>query len=412
MPNACAGAHSSFSIRHLAFGIGLLLLPACGSAPQPGGAPRAAADPAPASTPAAAAADERTAAPVFPLRVQGTGFVDSRGEPWSWRGITSFRLAEMLAAGGEPDVLRYLDWAAAQDLTVVRVLLMAEHLFTLAPEAGREALPRLLDLARERGLAVEVVALADTLGRNLDLEAHVREVGRIAREKGNAFVELANEPGHPTQDPRLHDPATLKRLFERLPADLVVALGSAEYDPAYATADYATYHFPREPAWKHVLALAEGADMLARWQKPVINDEPIGCAAAYREGRRDNVPERFGAAAALGRFVGLGATFHYEGGLQARLPDEEEATCLDAWLKGLALVRELPVDRQLLDAAALSAIAQVTGARAVFASTSGPTAAILLVDPSSDAQVTWRDGWRAVRRASAPGTQLLTAATR
>lgn len=383
-----------------------LLAAGCAEEPAaprtPAAAPPQAGTSTPASTPAAAR-------PAFPLQVAGTGFVDRAGRPFEWRGVTAFRLAEMIAAGREPDVVGYLDWAASKDLNVVRVLLMAHHLFQLAPDAGVRALPRLLDLAMARGLAVEVVALADTREIAVDLDAHVDAVGRIALEKGNAFVELANEPGHATQHPRLHDPAELARLAARLPAPLVIALGSAEYDDGYAAGDYATFHFPREREWGHVLGLAGGAAMLRRWNKPVINDEPIGAAAAYSEGRRDNRPERFGAAAALGRFVGLGATFHYEGGLQARLPGEREAACLEAWLQGLALVRDLPGDRALLDAAAVSGIAAVTGARAVFASTSGQTAAILLIEPSPDARITWHAGWREVHRASAPGAQVATA---
>lgn len=372
----------------------------------------------PASLPADAAVPPSTASPAstvpadttsFPVSVAGTGFADAAGRPFQWRGVTAFRLAEMLASGREADVAVYLDWAVSQQFTVVRVLLMAQHLFTLTPEDGRAALPRLLEMAKSRGLAVEVVALADTKDIALDYDAHVREVGRVVSEKGNAFLEIANEPGHATQDARLHDPVEVRRLAGLVPEAVVVALGSAEYADAYSGGDYATFHFPRGRDWQHVLGLESGAALLARWHKPVINDEPIGAAAAYSEGRRDNRPERFGAAAALGRFVGLGATFHYEGGLQARLPDEREAACLDAWLQGLALVRDLPGDRELLDAAAVSGIAAVTGARAVFASTSGQTAALLLVEPSPDAQITWRAGWREVRRTSAPGTQLLTA---
>src|SRR3712207_7279568 len=56
---------------------------------------------------------------------------------------TLFRsLASLLAEGNERDVTAYLDWAAGQDLTVIRVLTMAHHLFRLAPDAGRRALPR------------------------------------------------------------------------------------------------------------------------------------------------------------------------------------------------------------------------------------------------------------------------------
>ena len=385
---------------------------ACGSPPAAGRPDEPPAAPAPPTPPSASqqtAGSSPRSTIDWPLSVRGTGFIDSAGIEFEWRGVTAFRLAEMIANGRESEAIAYLDFAASKNLNVVRVLLMAHHLFRLAPEDGRRALPRLLDLAKERGLAVEVVALADTREIPVEFDAHVRAVGRIALEKGNAFVELANEPGHATQDRRLHDPAELQRLAALVPDGVVVALGSAEYDDGYAAGDYATFHFPREREWGHVLALAEGVAMLRRWNKPVINDEPIGAAADYVEGRRDNAPERFGAAAALGRFIGLGATFHYEGGLQARLPGQREAACLDAWMRGLALVRDLPPDRQVLDTEAVSGIAAVAGARAAFASTAGQTAAILLIEPSPEAQVTWRDGWREVRRTSAPGTQLITA---
>lgn len=390
----------------------LVIATACGSPPPAGRAddvPAAPIPPAPASTLRQTADAAPGAMIAWPLRVRGTGFIDSAGNAFEWRGVTAFRLPEMIAAGREAEAMAYLDWAASKKLNVARVLLMAHHLFELAPEDGRRALPRLLDLAEARGIAVEVVPLADTREIQVDFDAHVREVGRMALEKGNAFVELANEPGHATQDSRLHDPAELQRLAALVPDGVVVALGSAEYDDGYAGRDYATFHFPREREWGHVLALADGAAMLRRWGKPVINDEPIGAAADYGEGRRDNVPERFGAAAALTGFVGLGATFHYEGGLQARLPDEREAACLDAWMQGLALVRDLPHDRQVLDTDAVSGLAAVTGARAAFASTAGQTAAMLLIDPSPDAKVTWRDGWREIRRTSAPGAQLVLA---
>jgi hypothetical protein len=387
----------------------LTLAAACGSPPAAGRADDAPAAPVPPSAPRQTSDAAPRSTIAWPLGVRGIGFIDNAGNEFEWRGVTAFRLAEMIAGGREAEAIAYLDWAASKKLNVVRVLLMAHHLFKLSPEDGRRALPRLLDLAKARGIAVEVVPLADTREIQVDFDAHVRDVGRIALEKGNAFVELANEPGHATQDRRLHDPAELHRLAALVPDAVVAALGSAEYDDGYAAGDYATFHFPREPEWGHVLALSEGAAMVRRWNKPVINDEPIGAAADYVEGRRDNVPERFGAAAALGRFIGLGATFHYESGLQARLPGELEAACLDAWMQGLALVRDLPPDGHMRDADAVSGIAAVTGARAAFASTAGQTAAILLIEPSSNATVTWRDGWREAGRSSAPGAQLVTA---
>jgi hypothetical protein len=302
----------------------LVLCSACGTpaeearAEAPHEAPSVASKPA-ATSPAPAV----PAAVSFPLRVEGTAFVDASGKPFVWRGITSFQLAEMIAHGREQEATAYLEWAKSEELTVVRVLLMARHLFELTPEDGRRALPRLLDLAKARGLAIEIVALADTKDRNLDYDAHIHEVGRIALEKGNAFVEIANEPGHHTQDPKLHDAAFAKRLADLLPEPLVVALGSFEYGEGYAAGDYATTHVPRgDREWDHVYEIAAGSDRVAQLKKPVVSDEPIGAGPEYDPGRRDNDPSRFAAAAALTRLVGMAATFHYEGACTRRSPPD------------------------------------------------------------------------------------------
>jgi hypothetical protein len=348
--------------------------------------------------------------PSFPIRVQGSGFVDAAGHPFEWRGITAFRLAETIAAGREPDAIAFLDWAQQEELTVVRVLITAQHLFSLTPEAGRAALPRLLDLAKARGLAVEVVALADTKDLALDYDAHLAETGRIALERGNAFIELANEPGHPTQDARVHQPAFLQRLAALLPEPLVVALGSMEYDPAFASGDYATTHLPRgEHEWDHVLAIAEAAPRLAETRKPLISDEPIGAAAEYQPGRRDNEPARFAAAAALTRLVGMGATFHYEGGLQAKIPTGREAACLAAWQIGLSLMRDVSLEGEFVQGPRLESVAQVSGARAAFGRVGAARAVILLVDPGPSASPKFATGWKETRRSGVPGVQVILA---
>jgi hypothetical protein len=357
-----------------------------------------------ASARQAAAARQTTPAHAsFPLRVAGTGFVDAKGTPFVWRGITAFRLAEMVASGHEQEATAYLQWAQSERLNVVRVLLMARHLFTLTPDAGRKALPRLLDLAKERGIAVEVVTLADTKDVKVDYETHIREVGRIALEKGNAFVEIANEPGHHTQDKRLHDPTFAKRLADLLPADVIVALGSVEYGEGYAAADYATTHLPRGREWDHVLTLRNGAVLVEKLRKPVVSDEPIGAGLEYDEGRRDNEPSRFAAAAALTRLAGMGATFHYEGGLQASIPRGREAACLDAWQTGFALLADVPIEGEFIAGDPVRDLAAGTRARAVFARVSDQRALILLVDPASSEGLKLAAGWTELRRTGAPG---------
>jgi hypothetical protein len=374
---------------------------------EAGDASRSAA--AAQAAPSAAAADparDRT----FPLAIKDGRFMTAGGAPFAWRGITAFRLAELIAHGREQEAAAYMDWAASQQLTVLRVLLMAHYLFQLSPEDGRAALPRLLDMAKARGLAVEVVAFADTNEIPVDFETHVREVGRVANEKGNALVEIANEPGHATQDPRLHDPAFARRLAALLPEPLLVALGSFEYDDEYASGDYATTHVPRgSGSWDHVLNVATRAEYVSRLKKPFVSDEPIGAGPEFDAGRRDNEPSRSAAAAALTRLAGLDATFHYDSGLQARVPGPQEAACLGAWRDGLSLVDGVPAGGEFISATALREIAGVTGGRAAFARALDDRAWLLVVDPQPSVQIEWRNGWKEVRHDSIPGARLVTA---
>lgn len=388
----------------------VVLCLACDRGPEGSARPGAHFSPAAAATPAPAAATSPSTTVAFPVRVEGTRFVDAAGKPFAWRGITSFQLAEMIAHGRESEAVAYLDWSRSQELTVVRVLMTAQHLFELTPEDGRRALPRLLDLARERGLAIEVVALADTKDRALDYDAHIREVGRIALEKGNAFVEIANEPGHETQDPKLHDPAFAARLAGLLPEALVVALGSFEYGDGFAAGDYATTHVPRGAAgWDHVFEVATRAERVGQLKKPVISDEPIGAAPEYQPGRRDNEPARFAAAAALTRLAGMETTFHYEGGLYSNIPSGPEAGSLAAWKAGLALVGDAGRTGEFLRGDGVSRVAALDGTGRAYARVTADAATLLVVNPGPSASITWRPDWKETRRDTVPGALLVQA---
>jgi hypothetical protein len=263
------------------------------------------------------------------LTASGTSFVGPDGTPFAWRGITAFRLAELVAHGRTSRAEAYLDWAASKHITVVRVLAMADVLFKLSPADGQHAVPQLLDLADKRGLHVEVVALADTARMRVDIPRVVKAIGAACAAHDNCVLEIANEPGHPTQARVLHDPEYVKSLRPLVPREVPVALGSVEYGAGYAAGDYVTWHVPRA---RSRAALDEGALLLKRFGKPVISDEPIGAAEARVPGRRENDPEFFRQMARKSKALGLGATFHYEGGLQARIPTGRELACFDAWL--------------------------------------------------------------------------------
>jgi hypothetical protein len=273
------------------------------------------------------------------LRVSGTRFVTPDGQTFQWRGITAFRLLELVAHGRGAEADAYLAWAASKKLTIVRVLAMADGLFKLSPEEGRRALPALLEMARRHGLYVEVVALADTAAVRVDPRPHVKAIGEICARYPNALVEIANEPVHPTQAKALHDPAFVKSLAKLIPAGVPVALGSVENGDGFAAGTYVTWHAPRSGRRGWPAEIAAGAAMMKRFRKPVVSDEPIGAADTAVPGRRDNNPAHFREAAIAARRAGLGATFHYENGLQAKLPTAIELACLDAWQAGLSAGR-------------------------------------------------------------------------
>ena len=384
----------------------VLAMGGCGGSTSP--------EPGPGQPPPATPAVQ---APAHHLRVQGKMFVRADGSPFEWRGISAFALVEQVANGRASEAESYLAWAASQRITVVRVLVMAQHLFKLSPDQGRAALPRLLELAAARRVLVEIVALADTAGVPMDFEQHVKEVGAIAARHANALVEIANEPAHPTQDTRLHKADTLRALAALVPDVVPVALGSAEYGDGFAGGDYVTYHFPRDTGddgWGHVRKLADGATLVDRWAKPVVSDEPIGAGERFVAGRRDDDPRRFAGAALLTRFAGLHPTFHYESGLLARRPGGREQESLDAWTRALDLFNDarVPLDGRFLRGDEVGSVADVRGARVTFARPSDREGWLLILDPAdrNSLSVVWTAPWRQGGEWHVDGARLIRAA--
>jgi hypothetical protein len=227
-------------------------------------------------------------------------------------------------------------------------------------------------------------------------------------EKGNAFVELANEPGHETQSDQVHEATFLTKIAGLLPESLVVALGSFEYGDGFADGDYATTHVPRgDEGWDHVHEVATRAERIAQLQKPVVSDEPIGAGPEYQPGRRDSDPARFAAAAALTRLAGMEATFHYEGGLYSRIPAGPEAESLTAWKAGLELVGAPRHEGEFLQPDAVSRIAKIESPGRAYARVTSEQATILIVNPGDAPSVTLQPEWKEASRKATPGALLI-----
>lgn len=320
----------------------------------------------------------------------------------------------MESAGRGPEVDAYLAWAASEHLTVVRVLAMAKHLFELPPARGLAHLNALLDRAAAHGLYVEVVALADTGSYSIDPATQVDRVARICADHPNALIEIANEPYHPTQAPPIHDPEFLRSLIRRVPSTIPTATGAAEFPSLYGEGAYLTVHFPRSSGaqgWGHVRDLSTGRELLSAARKPVINDEPIGAGVRFEPGRRDDDPERFRAAAIASRLIGLGATFHYEGGLQARKPEGRELECFRAWQEGWVLVPGSEPVTPSDPGAPGGPVKALHGAghAAAFIGVRGESAWVLVAGTTGPVNVEWAQGWSAREARDWPRSQWRSA---
>ena len=351
------------------------------------------------------------------LRTDGTRFVNADGTTFQWRGITAFRLLDYVSEGERPRAHEYLAWARSRGLTVVRVLAMLDDgFFELASKPGLKTLPELLAIAQAEGIYVEVVGLTETRKRTIDPRAQISALGRIVAEHPNALLELANEPSHPSQSDDVHKPEYLKAIAAAVPDQVPVALGSVEGDDEFAAGDYVTWHVPRESdhdGWGHVLEIAAGAELVTRFRKPVISDEPIGAGPAHEPGRRDNNPDRFRAAGLVTRLAGMGATFHYDSGLHTRVPEGAELACFDAWNDAWRLlpddIEQRGVFRKAGAAGAAVRAFNAASALAVYERQDGDRAWVLVIRPSAKPSLQWAERWAVTATRRAGGVDVIEA---
>jgi hypothetical protein len=339
--------------------------------------------------------------------------------PFEWRGVTAFALVDLVAEGRRDDAVAFLDWASATGFTVVRVLTMLPEgdWMALSPEDGRKALPEVCRLARERGLYVQAVALANTgsptgrYGQEAFLREQVREVARACSQAGNCVLEIANEPYHGTQAD-LDRPALMRTLQREVPAGLAVTWGAAEDDRSTAMAGgtFVVSHLSRSgPWWERVARARDLAALSARTGKFVVDNEPIGAAEKPERSRRDSAPDAFFAQGVASRLAGAGATFHCEDCLHARVPGPVQQQCAKAFIAGLeALPREVAPQPPRADVARLP-----EGAQGALASgVAGPRAWVLLLGPADASTLRWERGWRSPSRIVERGDVQVWTATR
>jgi hypothetical protein len=256
---------------------------------------------------------------------------------------TAFALIEQVAHRREAEAIAFLDWCMTQrPLNCVRVLVSCWNMFKLSPEEGRAALPRLLQLAGERGLYVEVVAIADTHRQEgseyvenypgYDWSRHVQDVGIICADYTNTLVEIVNEPMQPWQS---FSPAQLQSMSEDIPGEVPFTLGAPDGGNDESTdycsdqASYQTVHADRGRApWGNVRHIREQQVMSENINQHVWDDEP---------GKEFTPAQQF-AIGGLARICMIADTFHANGVRYATIPTGEELTWFLARKDGWAFV--------------------------------------------------------------------------
>lgn len=239
------------------------------------------------------------------------------------KGVSAFPLAEMIAHGREPEAIGFLDWCQMQRLNMVRVFLSCSNMFPLTPDEGRAALPRLLELAGNRGLYVEAVAIADSFAyAACDWAAHVRAVGEICAAYPNSLVEGANEPMQQWQP---FNPDELYRFCSQIPSGVPWTLGAAD-----GPNDESRAYCSKSSSWQNVHSdrtKAPWGNVRHTREQQVLSDE-INQYVGNDEPGDDFTPAQQFAIGGLCRVCMLWDTFHADQVKYGQIPTGAE---LDAF---------------------------------------------------------------------------------
>jgi hypothetical protein len=362
------------------------------------------------------AAKRESAQPtLMPLKTCGRSLCVHDESRFRWRGVTAFALLDLVADGKLNEARGFLEWAHRAGFNVVRVLAMNPRgWFDLSAEDGRRALPDLLSLAAEYSLRVQIVALANSRGRDESfLREQVREVGRLCSKSSDCVLEIANEPYHSTQA-KLNDPELMRRLQQEVPESVLVAWGAARSDTSTSLAggDFVVVHMARGgDRWTRVARMT-GLDTISRQTgKFVVDNEPIGAAERAERNRRDDDPAVFFAQGALSRVLEVGSTFHCEDCLHARIPGPIQQQAAQAFIEGSRIAPDDVVLTYVPDDSAEAPVAlqpDHANRSRVFAGVAGQKGWAVVIGPDT-AKLAGRAGWKPGQRvATRPGAQAWT----
>lgn len=379
---------------------------------------------------------ERDAPPVRAVRIDGRYLVDDTGA--TWRGL----FVSGLALGSKTPAEREAFYAQAQALGVNGFRLFGGRLTWAGqiPVELRTLLPTLLEEAAAHGLHVQVAAITDSREGTYDIPAHLWGVAQIVQTHPGTILEIANEPGHPTQASTVNDIDNLARMAQaKVPAGLPYALGHlADEVPRVEDGGWkwptpgglVTAHLSRDrDLFNRVRRVRELAGISETLKVPVISGEPDAIADGpvpgktrilASDGNGNARPEAAQWSFALGAlcrgFEIAVCVLHTESGLGGRPMGPFELDAAKAYVAGF---QALETTDRLQFYNARWAGSPVSDANfgtdeqrgtivRAYSFVTGNRGWTVLVGLTGDPAVKWGSGWRAVRVvAERPGVQVV-----
>lgn len=257
------------------------------------------------------------------LSRDGSYIFTQAGEVWQYRGASQFLLFRRFKNG--EDIRPNLVWLRKNGFNTARVLgpvdwQGCEDYFDLSND-DFVILDRFFTVLEQYGLRCEWVPITTKVNSNSHKWLLLKSY-EVAKNHWNVLIEVANEP---LKDGKCD------------PVVLLAGISTERVLTAYGTyvggdgvpwvenkvKDYITYHSPRDypKLARNSKDLLEMKDAL---HCPVFGDEPIGVAEKDEPGKRttniDAIVEHF----AIGYLYSAGMCYHFQAGLEGRIPNENE----------------------------------------------------------------------------------------
>jgi hypothetical protein len=322
-----------------------VLLTACGSSSPP----ERSGQPAPARQIQASVSPRPFAPESGRLHVEGRRFYDAAEQVWRWRGASQLLLFARYLNG--EDISPQLDWLVDRGFNVLRVFgevpsgFHSEDYGVTNYERPFERpdfdqkLQAFFQLLADRGLRCEYTVLTYADAPDV-MRAHVQRVFDVAASHWNVLVEVANEPENNQIDPV----AVMVGVNRR------GVLSAYGIDPARASRDvwkakvrvldYGTTHDLERDLEHSPYNTRAAVDMQDMFGAPFVNDEPIGAIDPGHPHFAQNGPQTWGhvggggartvnrdlfiSAAAIAYMYSAGYTYHFQDGLEGRVPAPSE----------------------------------------------------------------------------------------